>query len=264
MNEWIGADDEDFTHRGDLYTQLTNQYYRYIGNVMAQVGGIYLNNVKEGSSVKPSTPVSKNVQKASLKWVVGQLRTSSWINDADVTSNLPLSAPQSNKICAQVAKALASTVPTNVMLASVVPGAGKPYTVKEYYDDLYNELFASSIAGRRLTSEEKTLQREVLTASAKDVKSMLAKSFAEDPDIDEYAAEPMWCGCDDINLGEGKGPYQKSVSVLTIDESDGCRIVFLNKVKALASSRRSSAPSEDKAHYEYLFARVNAALQNQK
>lgn len=264
MNEWIGADDEDFTHRGDLYTQLTNQYYRYIGNVMAQVGGIYLNNVKEGSSVKPSTPVSKNVQKASLKWVVGQLRASSWINDADVTSNLPLSAPQSNKICAQVAKALASTVPANVMLASVVPGAGKPYTVKEYYDDLYNELFASSIAGRRLTSEEKTLQREVLTASAKDVKSMLAKSFAEDPDIDEYAAEPMWCGCDDINLGEGKGPYQKSVSVLTIDESDGCRIVFLNKVKALASSRRSSAPSEDKAHYEYLLARVNAALQNQK
>ena len=264
MNEWIGADDEDFTHRGDLYTQLTNQYYRYIGNVMAQIGGIYLNNVKEGSSVKPSTPVSKNVQKASLKWVVGQLRASSWINDADVTSNLPLSAPQSNKICAQVAKALASTVPANVMLASVVPGAGKPYTVKEYYDDLYNELFASSIAGRRLTSEEKTLQREVLTASAKDVKSMLAKSFADDPDIDEYAAEPMWCGCDDINLGEGKGPYQKSVSVLTIDESDGCRIVFLNKVKALASSRRSSAPSEDKAHYEYLLARVNAALQNQK
>ena len=264
MNVWIGADDSDFTHRNDLYTQLTNQYYRYIGNVMAQVGGIYLNNVKEGSSVKPSTPVSKNVQKASLKWVVGQLRASSWINDADVTSNLPLSAPQSNKICAQVAKALASTVPANVMLASVVPGAGKPYTVKEYYDDLYNELFASSIAGRRLTSEEKTLQREVLTASAKDVKSMLAKSFAEDPDIDEYAAEPMWCGCDDINLGEGKGPYQKSVSVLTIDESDGCRIVFLNKVKALASSRRSSAPSEDRAHYEYLLARVNAALQSQK
>ena len=33
MNEWLGADDKDFTHRGALYTQLTNQYYRYIGNV---------------------------------------------------------------------------------------------------------------------------------------------------------------------------------------------------------------------------------------
>ena len=262
MNEWVGADDSDFTHRKDLYTQLANQYYRYIGNVLAQVGGIYLNNVKDGSSIKPSTPVSRKVQKASLKWVVSQLRSSSWIDEADVTSNLPLAVPQSNKICAAVAKTLASTVPTNVMLASVVPGDAKPYTVKEYYDDLYAEVFASSIAGRKLTSAEKTLQREVLTASSKDVKSMLSKSFSEESEADEYAAEPMWCGFDDVSLGEGNAPYQKSVSVQTIDESEGCRIVFLNKVKALASSRRSSAPAEDRPHYEYLIARVNAALQD--
>ena len=264
MNEWVGADDEDFTHRGDLYTQLTNQYYRYIGNVMAQVGGIYLNNVKDGSAVKPSVPVARKVQRASLKWVVAQLRSSSWINEPSVTSNLPLAAPQSNKICAAVAKSLASTVPTNVMLSSAVPGVAGPYTVKEYYDDLYAEVFASSIAGRRLASEEKTLQREVLTASSKDVKSVLSKSFAEEAEADEHLGGQDWCGFEDYSLGEGQSPFQKAVRVQTIDESDGCRIVFLNKVKALASSRRSSAPSEDRAHYEYLLARVNAALQSQK
>lgn len=264
MNEWIGADDEDFTHRGDLYTQLTNQYYRYIGNVMAQVGGIYLNNVKDGSAVKPSVPVARKVQRASLKWVVAQLRSSSWINEPSVTSNLPLAAPQSNKICAAVAKSLASTVPTNVMLSSAVPGVAGPYTVKEYYDDLYAEVFASSIAGRRLASEEKTLQREVLTASSKDVKSVLSKSFAEETEADEHLGGQDWCGFEDYSLGEGQSPFQKAVSVQTIDESDGCRIIFLNKVKALCLYRRSSAPSEDRAHYEYLLARVNAALQNQK
>lgn len=264
MNEWIGADDEDFTHRGDLYTQLTNQYYRYIGNVMAQVGGIYLNNVKDGSAVKPSVPVARKVQRASLKWVVAQLRSSSWINEPSVTSNLPLAAPQSNKICAAVAKSLASTVPTNVMLSSAVPGVAGPYTVKEYYDDLYAEVFASSIAGRRLASEEKTLQREVLTASSKDVKSVLSKSFAEETEADEHLGGQDWCGFEDYSLGEGQSPFQKAVSVQTIDESDGCRIIFLNKVKALCLSHRSSAPSEDRAHYEYLLARVNAALQNQK
>lgn len=264
MNEWVGADDEDFTHRGDLYTQLTNQYYRYIGNVMAQVGGIYLNNVKDGSAVKPSVPVARKVQRASLKWVVSQLRSSSWINEPSVTSNLPLAAPQSNKICAAVAKSLASTVPTNVMLSSAVPGVAGPYTVKEYYDDLYAEVFASSVAGRRLASEEKTLQREVLTASSKDVKSVLSKSFAEEAEADEHLGGQDWCGFEDYSLGEGQSPFQKAVRVQTIDESDGCRIVFLNKVKALASSRRSSAPSEDRAHYEYLLARVNAALQSQK
>lgn len=264
MNEWIGADDEDFTHRGDLYTQLTNQYYRYIGNVMAQVGGIYLNNVKDGSAVKPSVPVARKVQRASLKWVVAQLCSSSWINEPSVTSNLPLAAPQSNKICAAVAKSLASTVPTNVMLSSAVPGVAGPYTVKEYYDDLYAEVFASSIAGRRLASEEKTLQREVLTASSKDVRSVLSKSFAEETEADEHLGGQDWCGFEDYSLGEGQSPFQKAVSVQTIDESDGCRIIFLNKVKALCLSRRSSAPSEDRAHYEYLLARVNAALQSQK
>ena len=264
MNEWIGADDEDFTHRGDLYTQLTNQYYRYIGNVMAQVGGIYLNNVKDGSAVKPSVPVARKVQRASLKWVVAQLCSSSWINEPSVTSNLPLAAPQSNKICAAVAKSLASTVPTNVMLSSAVPGVAGPYTVKEYYDDLYAEVFASSIAGRRLASEEKTLQREVLTASSKDVKSVLSKSFAEETEADEHLGGQDWCGFEDYSLGEGQSPFQKAVSVQTIDESDGCRIIFLKKVKALCLSRRSSAPSGDRAHYEYLLARVNAALQNQK
>lgn len=264
MNEWIGADDEDFTHRGDLYTQLTNQYYRYIGNVMAQVGGIYLNNVKDGSAVKPSVPVARKVQRASLKWVVAQLRSSSWINEPSVTSNLPLAAPQSNKICAAVAKSLASTVPTNVMLSSAVPGVAGPYTVKEYYDDLYAEVFASSIAGRRLSSEEKTLQREVLTASSKDVKSVLSKSFAEETEADEHLGGQDWCGFEDHSLGEGQSPFQKAVSVQTIDESDGCRIIFLNKVKALCLYRRSSAPSGDRAHYEYLLARVNAALQSQK
>ena len=264
MNGWIGADDSDFTHRKDLYIQLTNQYYRYIGNVMAQVGGIYLNNVKDGSAVKPSVPVARKVQRASLKWVVSQLRSSSWINEPSVTSNLPLAAPQSNKICAAVAKSLASTVPTNVMLSSAVPGVAGPYTVKEYYDDLYAEVFASSIAGRRLASEEKTLQREVLTTSSKDVKSVLSKSFAEEAEADEHLGGQDWCGFEDYSLGEGQSPFQKAVSVQTIDESDGCRIVFLNKVKALASSRRSSAPSEDRAHYEYLLARVNAALQSQK
>ena len=264
MNGWIGSDDSDFSHRKDLYAQLANQYYRYVCNVMAQIGGIDLNKEKDGAAIKPSTPVSRKVQKASLKWLVSQLRASSWLNEPSVTSKLPLSTPQSNKICAAVAKNLSSTVPANVMLASFVPGAGEAYTISEYYDDLYREIFASSIAGRRLTSEEKTLQREILTFSSKDVKSMLSKSLAEEAVLDEYSAEPMWCGFDEMSLGEGDGPYQKIVSVQSIDETDGCRIVFLKKVKALASSIKSSSTSEDRGHYEYLLARVNAALQAQK
>ncbi len=263
MNEWIGTEDVDFTHRNSLYTQLVSQYNRYIGHVLAQVGGIYLNNVKEGYSLKPAVPVSKSVQKASLKWVLTQLKSSSWLNEPSVTSNFPLATPASNKVCATVARTLAGTVPENVIRSSAVAGATDVYTVKDYYDDLYRELFASSIAGRKLSSEEKTLQREILTASSKEVKSLLTKSLTDecsDECAEEFDHEDCWCGWAD-GLGESNKPYQPSVSISTIDESDAYRVAFLSKVKTLTASKKVSAPSDDRAHYEYLYARCCAALE---
>lgn len=255
MNGWIGADDPDFTHRKDLYSQMVMQYNRYIGHVLAQVGGIYLNYVKDGYGRKPAVPVSRAVQKASLKWVIAQLRNSAWLNEPSVTSDFPLAVPESNKICASVARTLASTVPENVVRAAAVAGAENVYTIKEYYDDLYRELFASSISGKKLTSEEKTLQREILTYNAKEVRGMMTKSLAEGSiDNDD------WCGWEADGLGEGDKPYQAAVSISAIDETGSYQVAFLNKVKALAQSRKASAPSDDRAHYEYLYARCCAAL----
>ncbi len=267
MNEWVGSDDEDFTHRGDLYTQLVNQYNRYIGNVLAQVGGIYLNRVKEGSSLKPSSPVDKKTQKASLKWVMTQLKTSSWLNEASVTSNFPLSSSKSCAVCAVQAKALVSTVADNVMLASLVPGVKDPYTIRNFFDDLYTELFASSVAGKKLSAEEKALQRNALTACASATKSLLgSKSFADECEAEENILEDtqMWCGFDESSLGQETSPYQKVVNIEAVSEVDGYRIAFLEKVKTRTASLKASAPVEDRAHYEYLYARVCTALQTVK
>ena len=41
MNDWF-VDDTDGSHRENLYNELGNQYYRYLKNVMHNVGGIYL------------------------------------------------------------------------------------------------------------------------------------------------------------------------------------------------------------------------------
>ena len=257
MNEWVGAEDIDFTHRKELYDQIVAQYNRYIGHVLSQVGGIYLNYVKEGFDQKPAVPVSKDVQKASLKWVISQLRNSSWLNEPSVTSNLPLATPQSNKVCAAVAKTLASTIPENVVRAAAVAGAKNVYTIKDYYDDLYRELFASTISGRKLTPEEKTLQREILTYDAKEVRRMLTKTLTENGiDTDN------WCGWNPDDLGEGNKPYQAAVSIAPIDETGSYRVAFLNRVKTLAQSKKASAPSDDRAHYEYLYARCCAALKD--
>lgn len=48
LDEWI-SDDPDGSHKQQLVEQLMEQYYRYITNVMYNVGGIYLTDVKEGT-----------------------------------------------------------------------------------------------------------------------------------------------------------------------------------------------------------------------
>lgn len=255
MNGWLAADDAGFSHRKDLYYQLTGQFNRYIGHVLAQVGGIYLNHVKEGSAVKASAAVDRNVQKASLKWVIDQLRNSAWLDDASVTANFPLAAPESNRICLLAARQMASTLPVNVTLAASVAEPGKAYTIKDYYDDLYTVLFASG----KLTSEAKTMQREILNTSAKEVRSILNKSLTDNDNADVIGDMDDWCGWS--SLGEGVKPYQKAIDISTIDEINSYRLVFLNKVKSLAASRKGSASSEDRAHYEYLYAKCSLALE---
>ena len=153
--------------------------------------------------------------------------------------------------------------PVNVTLSASVAEPGKAYTIKNYYDDLYAELFASCAGGKKLSAEEKTLQREILTASAKEVSSFIAKSFAEPSaevsDTCHHQEDEMWCGC--CGLGEMSRPYQAAVSIATIDEINSYRIVFLGKVKSLASSLRHSAHPDDRAHYEYLYAKAKASFE---
>ncbi|MFR5660344.1 MAG: zinc-dependent metalloprotease, partial [Butyricimonas faecihominis] len=67
MDEWI-ANDPDGSHKQQLMEQLMEQYYRYITNVMYNVGGIYLTDVKEGTPGDRYRSVPKEVQKASLQW----------------------------------------------------------------------------------------------------------------------------------------------------------------------------------------------------
>ena len=59
MNDWF-VDDTDGSHRENLYNELGNQYYRYLKNVMHNVGGIYLTEVKPGTPERHFNPCRKN------------------------------------------------------------------------------------------------------------------------------------------------------------------------------------------------------------
>ena len=260
MNGWLSGEDRDYSHRNDLYSQIYNQYYRYISHVLAQVGGIYLGHASEDSGIKPAESVPASVQASSLKWAVKELSSSAWLDNKDVTGNLPLAAPASNKVCLSAAKLLSTSIPKRVILSSSIAGEDKGYSLKDYYDDLFSSVYGRT-AGKKLTSQEKTLQRALLNDASEKVKSVLEESLQEESLQEESECpDGMWCGCE-VTLGEGNLPYQKAVDTDAIDEMGSYRLYFVKKVRNMAASARHSGTPEDRAHYEYIYTKASAALE---
>lgn len=247
LNEWI-SDDPDRSHRTELYNQIANQYNRYLNNVLAQVGGIYLRQVKEGGFTMPVTTVPASVQEKSLDWVIERVGNAGWIDDRSVTAGFVLHVPISNSIASAVASQLTSAVPDRVQLAACNAPEGDSYKITDYYDDLFDALFKDS----GLTSQMMTLQRLVVQGCTKSSSGLSLKlSLVDGQEIEE--------GPEADSFGEGRAPYQKKVDTKSIDLKDGCTAIFLKKVAKVAGKRRNSGSAEARAHYEALYRLATAA-----
>ena len=188
LKGWIN-DDADYSHRQTLYGQIMNQYYRYLRNVMYNVGGIYLTEVKEGTPGKRYEAVPKARQKASLAWVLKQFKDSDWLNNAELKQHFPLHVDGSAIVRDRVAKDLRGLT-SNVILSSHV--ANSPYTVNEFMTDLYNGTWNNLLQGRSLTQGDKILQQAMVDMFCESLSDGAGKKSASPfgfaPSVDEIVA----------------------------------------------------------------------------
>ncbi|MGN0201722.1 MAG: zinc-dependent metalloprotease [Candidatus Cryptobacteroides sp.] len=246
LNGWI-EDDPDYSHRAGLHSQIVTQYNRYIANVLAQIGGIRLRQVKEGTQGQSVSVLPAAVQKESLLWAVEKIKDSEWLDDRTVTRAYPLQAPAANRIAQSAASELVTSAPERIVLAAAVAGEGEAYSLSEYYDDLFEALFSE----KRPSSVTMTLQRGVVSLCAKSAGVAAKASFAEESAGEEEPEE--WNGILPEGFGEDRAPYLKAVDIKAIDNKAGCSTLFLRKLAKLSDRRRRHGPSEYKAHYEQLY-----------
>ena len=291
LNEWI-PDDPDGTHRQAMYQAIGNQYYRYLKNVMYNVGGIYLTEVKDGTLGNRYLSVPREIQKNSLKWVIRELKTQNWLSDKEITSKLALGVSLASTVRYVAAKDLAGLY-KNVILSAHV--SRDPYTVKEFFNDLYEEVWASTISGRKLTEGEKALQRTIIEISAEslegkkgglpfltgdDINFRVGDAFAPSVDeinvygldetgivsqyLDKFREIEQEYGQGFVaahleNIGNGYG-WQRKVTTTAIDDSKVYLHDMLLKVKQLLEGRLSGADKDTKAYYQALIFQIEKAF----
>ncbi|WP_065219357.1 MULTISPECIES: zinc-dependent metalloprotease [Butyricimonas] len=282
LDEWI-TDDPDGSHKQQLVEQLMEQYYRYITNVMYNVGGIYLTDVKEGTPGDRYRSVPKEVQKASLQWALKQFRDCDWLYNKPLSKKLTLRINEADAVRAVLAQSLLSSYQRVILSAHV---SDDPYTLKAYFDDLYNGIWENTIRGKALTNGDKLLQtnaivmlNDVVGNSMKkkgkffltsldewknyglDESGMVRKFYKTLKSMErqhgtDFIAEQF------LLYGIGYGyNWQDEVDVEAIDNSKQYLFTMANKVKTLLESKIPASTGETREHYRMLLFSLNRALE---
>ena len=89
LNKWTYNEGEDFQELEDLYAQIFNQYNRYMGHVIANIGGVYENYKTFDQSGSVYSHVVKNHQKQCMKFLNEQLfKTPAWLINKEISNKI--------------------------------------------------------------------------------------------------------------------------------------------------------------------------------
>ena len=285
LEAWSGEEGE-LKRRKSLYNQLVNQYARYLSYTMFQLGGIYLTEVKDGTPGKPWLAVDKKTQKASLAWVLNELKNCDWIDARELTRKFAGGQKSSLTLRTWGATVLVEQIPPKLLVAAHLFGEKNVYTVNEFYDDLYAFAFAPSLQGRRLTDKDKILQNMMLTnvlasGAGGGGGSMKFALTEEDAAFSfdifrlsgcchaccremESGKQQMKDHLPGVMFGESGNDmngyiYFNKLSG-AVDKLAEVKLDILKKVNSLAKGKMTTAPSSDRAHYELLYRKTQKVL----
>lgn len=292
INDWIKGDD-DYDFRKMSYENIGNQFYRYVRNVMYNIGGIRLTAVKDGTAGKSVVAVSRKVQKESLKWCVKQIRDCDWLENPALKNNMGLRVELPSLMQYYAGQDLVTSW-QYIPISSHV--SDDPYTLEEYCDDMYNLIWESTLNNRKLTQAEKTLQSHYVTAMVKasalewstvkvstnltdnifigampSVDEIYTYGLASerlDPahremlrDIDEKYGKGFVASrlLGDSNIGEDYG-MQYKINQRTVNYAREVFTGISMRTKKMLEGRIASANSADKAHYQTLLLTIKNSL----
>ena len=250
MNGWLDGVDRNYDYRIEVYKNIVDQFAGYLKNAYRNIGGYYLNESFVGDGRTTFSVVPKSMQKRSAAFVMDQLRTLDWIDAPEVTKNLTVGTPRSEKIVKMFAKALVNT--KRVSLGYYRDNSS--YSPKEYLDDIYTHVWASTLKGRNLTKAERTLQYEVVCEIMRKIKipNHLEGGGRGKKQVQvETLAKEM----SPLAPVQGFG-FQYYVTNVSNDNQAHLWHALLVRVQKLMESKMNGSSFETRNHYGFLLEKI--------
>jgi hypothetical protein len=271
-----GKKDQTYEEASRLYLGVVSQWSNYMYHVMANVGGIYIENTTVGDGQKTFTYVPHDKQRDAVKFLIDNAFTEpSWLFDTNMSNYMFIQKSTPNGIIeyapTQVLKNTQAYLFFDLlqnerlmrMLENESMNKKKAYTAVELMNDLHKSIFASTISGRvpdvTTRNTQKLFVDALITAAASNEGIKLNKSFYDgqllNPD------EHLFCN----NYVENRYGDKRELSfygsqITRTSDAISVKRGELLKIRDLLKRHVNIADEAARYHYKDIILRIENAL----
>lgn len=278
-----GEKGQTYEEASRLYYAVITQWNNYLYHVMANIGGIYIENTTVGDGVKTYTYVEKEKQEASLDFLLNEvLCYPRWLFDTEISDYTFLLRKNPTGVIeyapSQILKNtqgyifwdLLSNDRLMRMLENELKNGKKAFTVVEMMDKMHNSIFATTIKGGTPDVMERNLQKgfldALITAAAESEGVKINKQLTATSGNPYLFHHTPWCSHNEfaIEQAERMGARRElsfySGQVNRISDAISVKRGELLRIKKLLESRRNTSDTAARYHYDDMILRINTAL----
>ncbi len=163
--EWTYDPGESYEQLGELYSEVLEQWKRYVRHVTLAVGGVEWTRRAQGQSGRPYSPVTRHRQRAAMAYLDRHVfQTPEWMIDTEILYRIEDSGIQDRIRSLQVDAlgGLLSVERMKRLAEQAALGGAEAYSLREMFADLRRAIWRELEAGAPVDPFRRNLQRGYL------------------------------------------------------------------------------------------------------
>ncbi|GAA4236884.1 zinc-dependent metalloprotease [Postechiella marina] len=258
--DWTEEEGQDYYKASKLYKAVIDQWGTYNNHVMANIGGVYINNTVYGDGKNTFSPVSAKMQKDALDYLIKHaVLPQKWLFTPDIINKVfaVRDAPDGERYYSPVS--MLRIHQTNVIYALVktdrlmritenevlVKDGEDIFTEAYLFDRLFDAIFEKTEQGKSLDMFERITQKNYIDVLTVDRNKLLEKT------------KEKTLASDSNNFKNVHFSYLPRVADIATSKRSA-----LEKVLKLLKKKQNRGDRATKSHYRDLIARIEYNLKN--
>ena len=252
--KWYAKEDYDISRRAELYASLIKLFTNRAMELSFWIGGLYLDEGKEGISF----PVSKEMQQKALNYLVKMSMDLDWLTNAEVKSSLELQDLIVDKTRKYIFQLLFDRIRYVALCSEKSDGE---YSVKNYMDDIHSIVWKGVLQNRVLTNTEMLYQNAFIDYLVKNISKNMGGGTAKNAGR-QQALRGVSFKMDIFNEANSFVMGWQAQDIVPVNSHQDASVYWdmLLKIRNLLSSRISSASPDMKEYYGFLIYKINQIL----